>query len=177
MTDEPTPAAVPAQGPGLRRGREPELDPIQPLAAARARLTPPKVKPKRKVDPNIALGMNAAGVTQAKIAKVFNTTHQAVENALATIPDHREQVLEIRAKLKLMKMQKSDRVESRMWDRLEQEVDKGDARDVDAISRALGAVEKIQASASGENNKMEVSGIPAPTPIDLKVLVQNLLEK
>ena len=171
---------------------EAPLDPLKPLAAARkrfyaqahaARNPPPPPPPKipqprgrkhRKVSPDVVIGMSAAGVPQNKIAEVLGVTRDGIKHALSESPDSRERIAVLREKLKDLKMQRAHRVEGKLWDRLETEVDQGDAKSVDAIARSLLASEKIQAAASGEAH---ASGSVAPPPVaqDIRVLIQALI--
>lgn len=162
--------------------REPPLDPIQPLKAASLRLNPPpekappkeKVKRPPKVDSGIVIGMKAAGVPQTKIAEALNVSALHIGHVLDRTPDSREKIAEIREKLKVLKIEKANRVEGRMWERAEKEVEKGEAKDVDAMFRALLASEKIQAAVAGEGAASGAQG-PPPAPMDLKVLIQQLI--
>lgn len=175
-----------------------DLDPAAPLAAASKRLhdaqavqaaakrpvkpskdnIPPVPKPRgrtpTKVPPDLVLGLTAAGVSQNKIAKALHANRRSVYEALEKIPNSRERVSELREALKGVKMERAHRVEAKMWQRLEDEVDSGDAKSVDAMARALLASEKIQAAASGEAH---ASGSAAPpvTNQDLAGLIQILI--
>jgi predicted transcriptional regulator len=153
------------------------------LKAAQAPKPPPPLviktvvkKPRvdQKVSPELVIGMQAAGVNQAEIARALDVTKGAVWQSLQNTPGARERMQELRDKLKHEKLERSHKVSGKVWDRLETEVDDGAAKDVDAITRSLLALEKIEAAASGEAH---ASG-PAPAPVtnlDLKALVQVLI--
>ncbi len=133
-----------------------------------------KPRSDQKVSPELVIGLQAAGVNQAEIARALGATKGAVWQSMRDTPGARERMQELRDKLKHEKLERSHKVSGKVWDRLETEVDGGAAKDVDAISRSLLALEKIEAAASGEAH---ASG-PAPPPVtnvDLKALVQVLL--
>lgn len=154
---------------------EPDLDPTKPLAAASARLKE-KTKVPSKVRPDLAIGLKGAGVPQTKIAEIMGVSSQRLSHVLDNTPDAREEIASIREKLKLMKIARAHQVEGKMWARLEREVDSGEAKDVDAMARSLLASEKIQAGVSGEGAASGAASM-APSAVDLKILIQNLLDK
>lgn len=178
-----------------------DLPSDKPLAAARARLEeaarppkPPKPAPvvkekivyiekpppeppksRAKVDPHLVVGLNAAGVTQTRIAKALGVSHTAVEGALDRLEGSREQIKSLRETLRLDTLKRAHKSHDAIWNRLDRELVKGSAKDVDAMARAAGAVEKIAASASGEGLKVEHTGLPPASNTDLKVLIQQFL--
>jgi hypothetical protein len=112
-------------------------------------------------------------VSRRRIAQALHVHPQTVNRALTAIPGTRERLLQLREELKGTKLTRAHAIEGRLWDRLELEVDRGEAKDVDAITRSLLASEKIQAAAAGEAH---ASGSSEPVaPMDLTVLVQALL--
>lgn len=173
---------------------EAPLDSDRPLLAARKRLQmaamgkqppskPPQIpkipKPQgrqRKVlSPDLIVGMTAAGVPQTRMAQALGVSQQVIKHTLSLDPDSRDRIALLREKLKDLKMQRAHQIEGKLWDRLETEVDGGDAKSVDAIARSLLASEKIQAAASGEAH---ASGATAPsvTNLDLKALINVLID-
>ena len=120
------------------------------------------------------MSLTATGVPQTQIAKALGVTKDTIKHTLSSQPDSRERIALLREKLKDLKMSRAHQVEGKLWDRLESEVDGGDAKSVDAIARSLLASEKIQAAASGEAH---ASGAvtPPPTNVDLKALIQVLV--
>lgn len=120
--------------------------------------------------------MSAAGVPQVKIAKVLGVSDTSIENALNRAPDSRERIAELRERLKLIKIEQANRLEERVWKRFERELDDGGAKDVDAVSRALFNLEKIQAAASGEANASGAPSALTSPAVDLKILLQQLVQ-
>ena len=159
----PEPPSAPADPPA------PE-DP--PLAAANRRRR--QALGIRKVNAEVAIGMRAAGVPVSKIAAAMDVTESDVYAAVEAIPNSKALLAGYRDRLRVLKLHRAHRLEGRLWGRLEQEVDGGTAKDVDAIARALHASEKIQASAAGDAHRVEVSGSGQPVA-DLKILIQNIL--
>lgn len=137
-----------------------------------------------KISPDLVVGMKAAGVPLNKIAEALDASTGIITGVLNREPGSREHIAELREKLKGIKMVHAHAVEGRIWERLKKEVGApapddpgkwigGEARDVDAISRSLLAMEKIQAGVSGEG---AASGAPpAPTSADLSNLIQILV--
>lgn len=138
----------------------------------------------RRAHPDLVVGLAAAGVSQSKIAQVLHVNRSNVEKALDRAPGSRERIAQLREELKGIKIARAHAVEGRLWDRLDKEVGEkgadgkwtmaGAAKDVDAITRALLASEKIQAAAAGEAHASGAGAEP-PSPLDLTVLVQALL--
>jgi hypothetical protein len=110
----------------------------------------------------------------ARIAEVMDVERTTVSRALSTVPGARERIAILREQLKSMKMDRAHAIEPKLWTRLEAEIDGGEAKDVDAITRALLASEKIQAAAAGEAHASG-SEAGAPSATELTVLVQALL--
>lgn len=142
------------------------------------KLPPPNIPVKRGrrptiVSPDLVIGMKAAGVPQNRMAEALGCTPNTITATLNREPDSRERIADLRDKLKGIKMVKAHQLEGKMWDRLEKEVDTGDAKDVDAMARALLASEKIQAAASGEAHAS--GAVPPPSNQDLAGLIQVLI--
>ncbi len=133
----------------------------------------------KAVETGMVMGMTAAGVPIVRIAEALQVHPDSVTQALNREPDSREKIATLRAALKEMKMVKAHALEGKLWARAEKEVDAGEARDVDAIFRAVLASEKVQAAAAGEGNASgapgggQMGGTPA---VALNILIQHLLE-
>lgn len=121
------------------------------------------------------VGLNAAGVTQKRIANALGVSHTAVEGALDRLEGSREQIKTLRESLRLDTLKRANKSHDAMWNRLDREISKGSAKDVDALARAASALEKIGASASGEGLKVEHSGLAPATQVDLKALITQFI--
>jgi len=142
-----------------------------------AAMTPEELRlPKkgRRASADLVVGMAAAGVSKTKIARALHVDPNTVSKVLTAVPGSRERIAQLREELKATKLTRAHAVEGKLWDRLEHEVDSGEAKDVDGIARALLASEKIQAAAAGEAHASGSSPEPA-SAMDLTVLVQALL--
>jgi hypothetical protein len=118
--------------------------------------------------------MKAAGVPTTRVEQALGVTHDTVRHALSLDPNSAEKIASLREKLKGLKMQRAYQIEGKLWDRLETEVDGGEAKSVDAIARSLLASEKIQAAASGEAHASGAQPT-VPTAPDIKILINALL--
>lgn len=178
---------------------EPDLDPVQPLAAAATRTRvagrhrPGRVRGAAVTaqEKGIMMGMRAAGVPSAVVGAALERWSGTVQEVVARDPEAADQVQALRAKLKALKIARAHALEPKLWARAEKEIGEidpetkqwvvgaegGAAKDVDAIFRALLASEKVQAAAAGEGN---ASGAPLPgsqaPAVDLRVLIQALAE-
>ena len=172
------PVPVPAPPEPQAAPPPPEAAPADPAplplaAAARRRQL---AVGKRKINADVAIGMRAAGIPANRVAEVMEASREEVFAAVKAIPGGRELITTYRERLKVMKLHRAHRLEGRMWSRLEKELDEGTAKDVDAMARALHAAERIQASAAGDSQRVEVGGIPGAPPLaELQVLIQNLI--
>jgi predicted DNA-binding protein YlxM (UPF0122 family) len=134
----------------------------------------PKRPVRSKVNAGEVIGLRAMGVPVTTIADTMGVNREAVSRAVQRVPGGFARIAELRDKLKGIKMERAYKQEEKLWDRLEEEVERGEAKDVDAITRALLASEKIQAAAAGEAHASgSESGVPNAT--ELTVLVQALL--
>jgi hypothetical protein len=148
----------------------------QPLLEASKRLRKPRGGKNRKLDDKqrgIAIGMAAVGVPQNKIAQALEVKTRVIET-LAQNPNNNELIYDIRARLKLKKMQKALKLEEKLWDLVEAKIDAGDAKAVDGAMRAVHASEKIQQGVAGESQKIEHLG--SPQAVDLAGLIQVLIQ-
>ena len=121
------------------------------------------------------VGLNAAGVTQTRIAKALGVSSKTIETSLDRLEGSREQIKTLRETLRLDTLKRANKAHDALWNRFDREIVKGTAKDVDAMARAAGAVEKIAASASGETLKVEHSGLAPATQIDLKALITQFI--
>lgn len=156
----------------------------RPLASASRRLT--KKEKGELFSPDVALGLRAAGVKSTHIAGAMGVSRREVTHQIA-LAGGQEQIQAIREKLKLSKMEKLNKIEGKLYDRIEVAVGARDgegkwkgagAKSIDALFRAAHASEKIQQAVTGETQKVEVSGSVATDPVvDIKVMINALLGK
>ena len=147
-----------------------------PLLGASKRLRKPRGGKNRKLDDThrgIALGMSAVGVPKNKIAQSLEVPLTVIER-LSEKQDNTQVIQEIRAKLKMTKMQKALYLEERLWNLADKKIADEDAKAVDGVMRAIHASEKIQQAVSGEGIKVEHTG--SVTPVDLAGLIQVLIQ-
>ena len=158
-----SPPSPPQRGPKPPKPLTPTGEKL--LAGASERL-------RRGITKDIAIGMKAAGIPTLKVAEALDisTTQLAKEMAGA-----KEIIAHYREKLKVLKIEKAHQVEGKLWARFEREIDNGEAKGVDALARAIHASEKVQSAVAGEGQKIDVTGIPKNPTVDIKMLIQNLL--
>lgn len=150
--------------------------PDLPLLGASKRLRKPRGGKNRKlgdVQRGVALGMSAVGVPQRKIAQALEVPVTVIEN-LAETKDNTRLIQEIRAQLKMTKMQKALYLEERLWNLADKKITDEDAKAVDGVMRAIHASEKIQQAVAGEGIKVEHTG--SVSPVDLAGLIQVLIQ-
>jgi hypothetical protein len=151
----------------------------KPLAAAskRMRLSAERKRlglPDVATHPDVVVGLAAAGIPGTKIASAIGLDATTVQKQ---IRDARETILAIRDKLKLDKMVAMERVEARLWPRLERDVETADGKEVDALARAAMNLEKMQAQVSGEGQQVTVKSVSDTPALDLKILIQQLINE
>lgn len=127
-----------------------------------------------QVNPGVIVGMKAAGLPASQIARATGLSEGYVSN-LASSPQIAEQIAHYREQLRSNKIQWAHKVQGRVQGRFEKELDKGTAKDVDAMARALGALEKIEASVAGEQRPLGSEGDKNPV-VELKILINQLLQ-
>ena len=76
------------------------------------------------IHPDIVVGMAAAGLSQTKITRALGVPTDVVRRAVERADDT---IATIRERLKTSKIRAMERVESRLWPRLEREADYADA--------------------------------------------------
>jgi len=139
------------------------------------RIKGPRRKPMTRDEAHVAIGMKVAGFPDSKIAKAFGNEiaeHQ-IYHTLQRIPNLYEQITVYRENLKLRKMKRMFDANDKLWNRIDSEIPKGTAKDIDALFRAAHAAEKMEASVAGEAQKVDIQQPAAPN-VDLKVLIQTL---
>jgi hypothetical protein len=151
----------------------------KPLAAASKRLRMASEAKRKKLPdqashPDVAIGLAATGLSAPKIAAALG---QSVDIVKAQLTDGRETILAIRDALKLDKMVAMKRVEARMWPRIERDIETANAKDVDALARAAMNLEKMQAQVSGEGAQVTVKNVSDAPNVDLKILIQQLINE
>jgi hypothetical protein len=160
-------------------GRKPP-DPTLPLAAASTRIKPERRKRKdstlSRIEQGMALGMATVGVPHAKIAQALEIPKDVLSHQIERIPEYKTTILSVREKLKLTKIQRAWLLEEKLWNLADRLIDADDAKGVDGTLRALHASEKIQQAVAGEGQRLEVK-TDQPTVVDLKVLIQTILNE
>lgn len=173
--------------------------PDPPLAAARQRLIEAERRKRRATKavgpsdrapvglrPDVVIGMAAAGVPQQAIGAAFGASQPAVAQMLDRIPGGREEIKQLREALKLMKIRALHRTTPYLLARLAHEIGTpdpadpakwigGEAKDVDAVMRAVQAGERTEGLASGEAQRVEVDLPPVPPQQEVKLLIQQFL--
>ena len=148
-----------------------------PLTAARKRLDKAQFIAEKPDNitrtQEFVAGMSAAGISNINIARAVGLPGEtAVSSRVLPIE---ETVLAVRERLKAHKIRAMERIESRLYPRIEREADSASAKDLDAMTRAAMNLEKIQQTASGEGQQLTVKN---ETPnVDLKILIANLLNE
>lgn len=146
-----------------------------PLSAARARLKRAvrlQDKPGEIVKtPEFIAGLSAAGISNRAIERATGVRRADLD---AKTQPYELSIMAVRERLKVHKIQAMERIEQKLYPRLEREMDQGDAKDIDALARSAMNLEKIQSQVSGEGQKVTVENRGEPT-VDLKVLIQNLI--
>lgn len=166
---------------------------MKPLGDARKRLQDAQrtrvrqSQGKKVMRPDVVIGLSGAGVPQGAIAAAFGVAQPNVAQMIKNAPNGREEIKELREALKLMKIRSLHRVTPLLMARLAHEVgtpdandpekwNGGEAKNVDAIMRAVHASERTEGLAAGESQKVEVSGqIAAPPEERVKLLIQQIL--
>ena len=185
---------VPKPPPRPSNPHPPAPEEYKPLAAARRRLTPPP-KPGTKGDGGAGLRryvarrapavearrkaavqmVAAGGMTQGEVAAALNVSKHTVAMALAK-PKSREELGALREKLRTLVMERTAAgLMEGTLDVVQTSITDGDAKSLELSTRAATNLEKLVTSASGETQRVEVTGIPAPTHLDLKVLIAGIL--
>jgi hypothetical protein len=96
----------------------------------------------------------ASGLTYRQTASALGVSKSSIERVMKK-QHNRELLLSIRADIRAITIEHIEHIQPKLLDRLEQEVETGNPRDIDAVSRAVLNMEKIAASASGEQRRQE----------------------
>lgn len=133
------------------------------------------------------VGMAAAGLTQSQIGAILGLAQPVVHHKLNEVPNAREEIRELREQLKLLKIRGLHRATPYLMARLAHEIgtpdpedpDKwkgGQAKDVDAMMRAVQGAERTEGLASGEAHRVEVQGeVQVPVQETLAVLIKSVI--
>lgn len=128
-------------------------------------ITTNKFAPKLVNNPVLqarVLTMLGSGASAEETGKALGLHPQTVR-AFAKQPDHKRVIGELRETNKVTAAAAIQRLAPSLWDRLEQALASGAARDVDMLSRAALNLEKVGASVAGENKPVPA----APTAIQV----------
>src|SRR5690349_2886376 len=110
--------------------------------------TTPKLTPAVQAH---VLSLMGAGLTAVEVAKVTGLHPQTVRKFVKSDPKHAEVIIRVRETTKIASSEALQRLNPKLWDRLDGALKDGAAKDVDALSRAALNLEKVGASVSGEN--------------------------
>jgi hypothetical protein len=104
-----------------------------------------------------AMALVGAGYTKKSIAEFLGISTDAIL-AWQKDEEYNHVVTTVRQAMKKNTIERAEKLNPKLLDRLEKTIDKGDAKDVDALARAAVALEKVAASASGENKQTATGG-------------------
>ena len=99
--------------------------------------------------------MKAEGLNNVQIGRALDVSSATIARALK-VPENQIEVLRRRELLKGVSIAHVADVVDGAWDMARQAVANGDAKSFDATTRGLHAMEKIAASVSGENQRVQV---------------------
>ena len=118
--------------------------------------------------------LRSQGVPVHQIGKALGVHITAVAQALKD-PGVIGQIQVIRERLRGINLVSAHAIAEKAWTLAENAIENDDAKSFDAATRGLHAMEKIAASASGENQRMEVthSGTVVSEPV--KIQLQQLI--
>lgn len=160
--------------------REPSASPASPVATTS---TSPKRGPGRPPGALIraseqsdVLTLKAQGLSNEKISKATGVGIRAVTD-LVKDPGNQAEIAARRLFLKSRTSQRLEALLEPAWDMAHQAAVTRDAKTFDAAMRGLHAGEKISASISGENQRMQVehSGAVTTNPEPVTVQIQQLI--
>lgn len=169
--------------------KEAERDAVEmakPLAGASVRLKGESARMREaRIEQGVVVGMLAAGVSPGQIAGAIGRSAQATEHRLEAVNGW-SRARALRERLKTAKLRRSYAIDRKLYQKLDTavtevgpEAGKGwSSRDVDALARAAHALEKVQASAAGELQEVEVRGeVRTVSHSEVKVLIAALLNE
>lgn len=136
------------------------------------RLTPPEARESRRSQ---AVALSAQGMTRSQIAATLNVSAESIKKDLEK-PKSREDLKRLRDEFRSYVMERTQQglIQGTMGV-VQQAIGEGDAKSLELATRAAVNLDKLTASASGETQKVEVTGLPPVTNVDLKVLITDLL--
>jgi DNA-binding transcriptional regulator LsrR (DeoR family) len=121
------------------------------------------------------VGLLRRGLTQAEVARRVDVSEVTVAR-YANDPVLAQDLKVIREQIKKLHVVRGADIQAKAYDLAEAQVGKsGDPRGFKDAMQGIEVLEKVTASASGENLKVEVTGMPPATNVDLKVLIAQLL--
>ena len=137
------------------------------------RLPPKALEARRKA----VVALSAGGVGRVEMAQILGSNPATVDRDLKK-PASREELGRLRDQIRTTIMEKTAAglVDGTLGV-VAQAIRDGDAKSLELSTRAATNLEKLTVSASGEAQKVEVTGIPPATHVDLKVLIQQMLER
>ena len=131
-----------------------KLPSAESLGIAKHKGGRPRIVPTEIVKSQVA-GMAVDGLPVAAIARAM-TLSQATVKGILKRPDTQAEITQRREALRSITVHKTGEVLEPMYDLLKASVDAKDTKGVDNIARAIHAVEKTSASASGETQKVAI---------------------
>lgn len=181
MSTNPVPAVEPTSGERTPTARDDKKAPSN-SSARRAEKTATR-KPRRKAQEGIIASqsawmqngvamMRAEGMSQEKISKALDLSPNTVSRMLDS-PKVQSRVSELREIHRLVTQEKMASIVDKTWALTEKTLDDKDPQDFMRMTAGLSNLEKVSASASGEKQKVEVSGVPGT--VAPKVEIRNLL--
>ena len=98
-----------------------------------------------------------------------------VESADLKLPKSQAELTAIPARIRAVDMERSAALMEGTLDVVSHAIGQWDAKSLELSTRAATNLDKLTVSASGEAQKVDVTGIPPVTHVDLKVLITDLL--
>lgn len=144
------------------------LDPLVPVAdqlPPAKRLRGPDRKPRRRrnraataVDAANVAALAAAGVSRHKISEVLDLTKTRVDEIIRR-PEVREFAARVRQAIQVHQLATVHETMDGARDWLSEVVRNRDSKAFDSVTRGLAALEKVAASASGENQRQTITSV------------------
>lgn len=121
------------------------------------------------------MALAAQGKTQQEIAATLNVGISVIQHDMVKAKS-REELKALRDQFRTFVMERTQAglIQGTLGV-VQQAIGDGDAKSLELATRAAVNLDKLTASASGETTKVEVTGLPPVTNIDLKLLIQNML--
>lgn len=118
--------------------------------------------------------MRSQGLPVTSIAAGLQIHYGSVQQALKD-PGVIGQIAVYRERLRGTNLVAADAIAQKAWQKAESALDADDAKSWDAYTRGIHAMEKVAASASGENQKVELSGTVTTVSEPVKIQLQQLI--